>query len=319
MKFQSSDSLREYIKKIADLELSAYTQQRAIDESENRISANKGPEKPILYKPVVPIKKVAPNPPKFPFSCILLTVIGLALLYGFFAVISTTIIAALIYAIGIIPLIISIRAYKKYFKEKAQYNEECNNCLRMNEEQKRRYDQKVIEYNEKQKVLEKEYKENLSEFAAAKEKAIETVNQLKESLLGTEDVIKKLYDLDVVFPKYRNLVAMCTFYEYLACGRCEALEGPNGAYNIYEAEQRQNLIIGKLDEISNKLDKVIDNQYYLCSEIKKANQSIDKISNEVEQILLYSFTAAKSSAITAECAQITAQNTEALKYLAIIS
>ena len=39
------------------------------------------------------------------------------------------------------------------------------------------------------------------------------------------------------------MTAMCTMYEYFVTGRCDKLSGADGAYNLYETEVRQNIII----------------------------------------------------------------------------
>ena len=39
----------------------------------------------------------------------------------------------------------------------------------------------------------------------------------------TEAYLKRLYSMDILFPKYRNMVAVITIYEYLVSGRCDTL------------------------------------------------------------------------------------------------
>ena len=46
-----------------------------------------------------------------------------------------------------------------------------------------------------------------------------------------------LYSCNVIFSKYRTLPAIASILEYLESGRCEALSGPDGAYNLYESER----------------------------------------------------------------------------------
>jgi hypothetical protein len=62
--------------------------------------------------------------------------------------------------------------------------------------------------------------------------------------------------------------------EYLDSGRCSALEGPDGAYNLYESELRQNYIISKLDTIINQLDMIRENQYYLYTAMQDIKTAI---------------------------------------------
>lgn len=109
----------------------------------------------------------------------------------------------------------------------------------------------------------------------------EEINIMQGHYKQTSDTLRKLYSIDIIFPKYRGLVPICSFYEYFCSGRCSALEGHEGAYNIYENELRQNLIIGKLDIVIDKLDQIESSQYILYDAIKSTNRNLNMISNEM--------------------------------------
>ena len=70
-------------------------------------------------------------------------------------------------------------------------------------------------------------------------------------------MLDKLYELNVIFPKYRDLVAVSQMYEYVASGRCNTLSGYEGAYNLYEQELRMNIVISQLEDIYDQLMKQI--------------------------------------------------------------
>lgn len=80
------------------------------------------------------------------------------------------------------------------------------------------------------------------------------------------------------------MVAMCTIYEYFAAGRCTELNGADGAYNLYESELRQNLIINRLDTIIKQLDAIKANQYMLYTELKKTNEILEGISSDMKEL-----------------------------------
>lgn len=206
------------------------------------------------------------------------------------------------------------------------------------------YEKELEEYNAKMSDLKEKYIAEENEFKEVKRKAEEeytkkleiaksnyeigknTIAQLKTSSGQTKDALGKLYSSDIIFPKYRNLIAMCTIYEYFASGRVSELEGPNGAYNLYESELRQNLIINNLDKISNQLDLIKDNQYTLYKAIGQTNKILGKISKEVTQISKTAelisedvHSIAKTSYISACYSKAIAENTEALKYIALIN
>ena len=100
----------------------------------------------------------------------------------------------------------------------------------------------------------------------------------------TKEILDKIYNTNTIYYKYRSFPAMCTIYEYLCSERCYHLKGPDGAYNIYESELRMNIIIGKLDNIIEKLDIVAENQRMLHSEITKGNQMAAQISARISSL-----------------------------------
>jgi len=104
-----------------------------------------------------------------------------------------------------------------------------------------------------------------------------TVNQSE-----SESRLRQIYGRKVIFPKYQNLVAVSSLYEYICAGRCYALEGPEGAYNLYETESRFDKIITRLDKISTQLDEIRDNQFVLFSSIQEINQQYEWLLDAVQ-------------------------------------
>ena len=115
------------------------------------------------------------------------------------------------------------------------------------------------------------------------------------------------------------MVAMCSIYEYFASGRCTELTGADGAYNLYESQLRQDLIINKIYTIINQLEAIKQNQYVLYSEIKNTNSILADIGKDVKNILENTNKITQNTYITAVCSQVTAKNTEALKYISLIN
>lgn len=130
----------------------------------------------------------------------------------------------------------------------------------------------------------------------------------------------ELYSMNVIFPKYLDYPAITTMYEYLQCGRCFTLSGPNGAYNLYESELTSHTIIGKLDQILDSLEQIKRNQYStyqllqsieenttmlnnsmddMLGSMKEANGRLSNIEQNTQDSAYYSHKAAYYSAITA--------------------
>ena len=94
-----------------------------------------------------------------------------------------------------------------------------------------------------------------------------------------------MYSYDIVFGKYRDVVALSSFYEYLMAGRCDSLEGAHGAYNIYESEIRANQVIAQLSAVLASLEQIQKNQYMVYTELKGIHSSLNKLNNTMGRAL----------------------------------
>ena len=135
---------------------------------------------------------------------------------------------------------------------------------------------------------------------------------LSKSIMQTQNILNQYYNIGIIYPKYRELIAVSSFYEYLSSGRCSQLEGHEGAYNIFEMESRQDLILRKLDDIISRLDSIEQNQYMLYTAIQNSNRETNMMLNELNRTANSIET---NSTITAYNSRITAQNTEFLKWI----
>lgn len=363
--FQDPKDLEHYLKTAAELECSAYRLEKSIEVAEDELKplyekdSTKGISAPRL-KEVAPPKP--PEPPTKPFDLwdeanagkataaytwlivrlLLWGVLGVWLI-GSWAMESWRILRLLL---GMLILIITFARY---------YISATENSPSARRKEKEEYDKSLLQHKKAMIKYEKEdlakYKEEeakrKAEFVKEEEKynrKIEEAKSLNEqrkkkidathngvlamqkTLAETKDTLKKVYSINVVHPKYQNMVAMCSIYEYFETGRCTSLKGADGAYNMYEAELRQNLIIGRLDTIIKKLDTIKNNQYTLYCELRETNRILQSISQEVasissatDSIASSAYLISRQSSITAVCAQATAKNTEALKYIALVS
>ena len=122
------------------------------------------------------------------------------------------------------------------------------------------------------------------------EKAVKEI--LDREIAETEKLLKKtfaarneLYAYDIVFGKYRDVVALSSFYEYLMSGRCASLEGADGAYNIYENEIRFDRVISQLDTVIASLEDIKQNQYMIYQELRKINASLSRLNSTMDTVL----------------------------------
>ena len=318
--------LTEYLKQAASLETSVYKQEKTQQEATANLK-QKNIVRVNIEKPVNKAKTLhAPTMPttigRFAFLWVLGWVVvaiiaGVCLFSGelYFAIMLLQ-----LFSFIIIPCLVAGYISKKrqqkaneaeYSRLQKKYREEKKKCEEEHQEAMMRYNERVEEaqaaFVQASEVAKRNY------YNARKE-----VSQLGAPLRETKALLEKLYSADIIFPKYRNMVAMCTMYEYFASGRCTELTGANGAYNLYESELRQNIIINQLENVNANLEQVKQNQYILYQGIAETNQALREISADVKNIVNATYDIAVSSRITAYCSQITAANAQAQTYLALL-
>lgn len=93
--------------------------------------------------------------------------------------------------------------------------------------------------------------DNLGKKKEAIQKTVKESNRLLGDLKKRHKVLDQAYkhSLNFLYPKYREIVCVCQFTQYLESERCEELGGPNGCYNLFETELRLNLIVNLLNDI----------------------------------------------------------------------
>lgn len=144
-------------------------------------------------------------------------------------------------------------------------------------------------------------------------------NRIYSAIEETTAVLNKYYSYNIIFPKYRHLEAVSSFYEYFASGICSTLEGHEGAYNTYENELRQGIIINKLDNIIEHLEQLESNQYMLYTAITEGNRQTERMTAEICNTANQLSQIENNTAVTAYYSKIGAQNTECLKWIAIFN
>ncbi|MBR1393410.1 MAG: zinc ribbon domain-containing protein [Ruminococcus sp.] len=299
----------DYFSHVCQLENEKFALQRTVSELSNKI-ANSGYSR-RFYKPT----REKPDWGFFDLIGlrVLFLVIGYALAVYYITqhysngIISATLFAVttwetwaflgiaygIAFTISIVILIINrVKIQKKYSNEMSAYKNDVKSDNQRVEEEKNRIP-----------LLE------------------EHIRQLNSEIYELDQSLKKIYSYDVIFPKYRgDFVALNTMYEYLLSKRVYSLSstgrfGNDGAYNLYESELRQNMILNKLDVIIYQLEQIKANQRMLYDAIQEATDEMQKISS-----MAYSISSiAENTALTAYNSKITADSTKALEFLATIS
>lgn len=180
-------------------------------------------------------------------------------------------------------------------------------------------------------VKNAEYKQAYKEYQCKVDEDDKRVRLEKEQILAlqkqqrtindemrkTRATLDRLYSIDVIKPKYRELIPIVTMYEYFDYERCYDLVGPNGAYNLYENESRQNIIISNLNQVISMLSRIEHNQHALYEAIRESNYYAEKMYSQANAMLKTHKAIEHNSAIAAYNAKIAAENSTISAYIDI--
>lgn len=167
-------------------------------------------------------------------------------------------------------------------------------------------------------VLNQAGQEHQKELAKAKIITNQKM-QLIQKRRSAEAMLENIYRENIIYPKYRNMVAVLSMYEYFTSGRCTELTGHEGAYNIYENELRLNIIISSLDDILYRLDEIKQNQYVLYQELKSTQNMIDSLSGDLNYMMSSVNAVERNSSIAAYNSKMAAEDTRLLTYINMIN
>ena len=317
----------EYLKQVATIETSLYQQTEVKKKAHDELVMPKVTKCQVTKPEKRSVKE--PDKPYFHLACftwfpMIMAIVALVFVAGEvwlvvekepqYAIIVFAVGAAVELCIFLVYLFYSIWEYKS---DQKTYQAQCAYHATEVQAAEKKYAEQMKRYNADVEAANAEYNLAVQTAQTKFEAASTEVAKLDAPLVETRQLLDQLYAMDIIFPKYRNMVAICTMYEYFAAGRCTELTGANGAYNLYEQELRQNLIINQLEQVNANLEQVKQNQYILYQGIMETNQALQSMSHDIRGILNLTTDIAESSKVTAFCSKITAANTEALKYIAL--
>lgn len=265
----SKEELKEYIGIVVDMEKECYLQNTLLYEMQNQIYSLQNTSS-IRQIEEPTIEKSNNNKMDFAILGLILGGIAGAILGRFFWIIlvlpfdSIYCMIAGAILLGIIGIFVFTHLHSKgEQKSKSEY-----------ENQKKAYD---LEIEQEQKRVQSE--NNIITYLQ------QEVSTLNKQIVHSNNCLKAIYDKNIIFPKYRNFVMMSAIYEYFCSGRCETLEGHEGAYNILENEIRLDRIIIQLDNVINQLEQIRNNQYMIYDAIQESNRTLNEILESNNQVI----------------------------------
>ena len=309
----NTKDLMEYIKVAIDLETDIATQTTLIEQSNNIVLANK-PQLTLLQEPQKPVIDYV-EPFKFTIANDWNNEPGVAsafLFLGVFLAIVCVLFTFVCLAEGLIGLAflpvllfggLGLLCSLPFINGKKRYKRACQNAATKYAHQKERYDKKLAEVKQTNESNRKKYIHDSDEWNVF---YTEMNEFFTPKLAKTKELLEKHYAINFIYPKYRSLPALTSIYEYLLTGRCEALAGANGAYNLYEDEVRKDTVISQLNTVIENLEQIRQNQYMLYQQVSAIRDTTNAITAELRQIKEYSAQTAYFSAETAAFTKLNA-------------
>lgn len=211
----------------------------------------------------------------------------------------------------------------KTAKVKREYNKE----ITANQS---RYEEAIAKYKIESAEYERNYAQAKGETEQFNKNLDVQISTLTENRSLSEAALQKLYDLDIIYRKYRSIIPITMFCEYLDSGIRNELHGAYGMYDLYEQQLLGKQIVGELTSINSNLRAISyqlssislqltgiqQNQVMLYEEIARGNTIASEIAESTKQMVSTCdkhLTSIQNSAeMTAFNAQVTARRTDAI-------
>lgn len=159
--------------------------------------------------------------------------------------------------------------------------------------------------------LKSEWHQQLAEWNNSNDALLAEMEQPYTETLHVRD---QLYAIDAIYPKYQNLPALTSIYEYFITGRCDELTGPHGAYNMYEDEVRKDTVISQLNTVIENLEQIRQSQFMLYEQVKMIQKTTSAINGELAQIRGYTIALTQLTALNTYYAALNERNSRATMY-----
>jgi len=171
---------------------------------------------------------------------------------------------------------------KEFEKEEERIAEEYQILVEEYRKKKLRYEKRKERWLDNHNLLKEKIRESFQKAINDDEKLLRKINTQR----------KQLYDMNIVYDRFQNMVAVNTLLEYIEMGVCDSLEGPNGAYAMYLQDLRMQNICGSISELKDAMTQALKqitlNQERLIHEVREIDTSINdmnrNLGNRLEEI-----------------------------------
>ncbi len=135
---------------------------------------------------------------------------------------------------------------------------------------------------------------------AQRERCVRALELVKRDLRSTTVLLDEAYSINIIPAKYRNIYAAYFLYEYISTSMVSLSEA------LYHCD---------LDEISQKLDEIIEQQKEIIMKLARSNALNERIINQNEQILKHAIATENNTALAAQYSQISAVNSKTVSQI----
>ena len=283
------NNLVQYLSLVCQMEQNRYQQKQAIEQVSNQIR--------IFSNSSIPVKPVMSNKQSKAGGSVIFTILGLFLAYYG--------ITSFVWGSGFYGLVLCGCSIVSLLKvaDISSVNSKAKDANRKAEEN---YKQAMARYNKE--IAHNNAQKRLAEYLKGK------LGEMKSQLSVMDNDLNRAYSCDIIYPAYRNLVAVSSFYDYLSSNRCQTLEGHEGAYNLYNLESRLDKIITRLDVISSQLESIKYNQNKLYDLMKESNQKIDRLQGTIDSMYRKLTSLSEQASITNTQIEKLAHNNELTRF-----
>ena len=178
-------------------------------------------------------------------------------------------------------------------------NKENKEIRAFNEASMARYHKEMVEYEAAVKAENRRYINAWVQTTAFNEGINKQIEALTTEKKATEAALQKVYDINIIYPKYRGIIPVTMFCEYMDSGLRTDLTGVNGMYQWYETQLMGQQIVNSLSEINstlhhisyqlgsiaNQLTEIQRNQTMLYEEIARGNEIASQINQSTGKLL----------------------------------
>jgi len=185
----------------------------------------------------------------------------------------------------------ALAKYQQDIKEYDQWRREFDHQM---EEYNRQCD---AEYRRQCTAIDEEYQQQCAiidanhgrncDIVDTKRTSLENViAEYQAALIDIQKNLTSLYERNIIFEDFRNIVAVHQLRRYMEMGVCDTLEGSTGAYSLYLQDLRTEKICGTIDNLKRAMlyavGTLAQQQERLIREVQAVNSNLESLEYAID-------------------------------------